>query len=988
MAVYDKEKEADLKPKDKDQGFYDDAFNKQVDNDFSLDDEAGMEERAGLENGFFRNINGGVASKENGVLRAGRRAGGLVSGFKKYKKTAIGGGIVASIVGTLMAGFFNILTFKTSFIHQIVDQRFGNRVSSIMETRFNRLVSSYIIQTSRGLGPDNLCERRVSSDCRMNYQGLVAPMFKSMFDTRFEEKLAARGIVVEYDKNNRTGVVRYPGGIADIAPDGSPNEIIERRGGKFSFAQILDDAIKDTSEKDFRLKNLWLRLSGRSYAERRGVKKFCWVGCKTRDEIDSKKVSAANRLKIAIVTRAPFSTSVKVTLACLIDDCTDAEFRSKRTTALLTRFEDEVGEAAVQEILDSTKPRAAKNFLMEKMLVSLMGDTAGKAVAASSSKAIPVIGWIFLFDAVHSIDQKIDDNSFSRWVAQMHLQQYMDFYVLQRTLSDEGVAGVQTAEEVGAVAAQFDDFEDSRLYQGSFTASPADLREVQLSEGESSYCADPVLPAAGEPCEDMKIFKQAAFERWRDNSVVSGALDSVFFAYEQGGPVSPENIVGAIRGSFDSLLGSVTTAALSLIPGFTNLVAGVQQEVFEVAVQYLLKPPIDAEDVGARFFDATVAGADVFSNSVIRDVLGGQTVERSVVQSEVGALLDEDKEEFKSKPLFDRIADTSNPYSLVNRVAVSTDAWGVKEDIYSGTRTLASVLNPIKAIGSIFGSTGVVHAQSSESQENIPNGAFGNAQYSISDEVLQSDPEALTDERCGELNELREESVEYDEDTGEPIYDMSNPCMLDEAILESIGCYFNNDLCPDVSGTLSAITPGAQGPQNLEYPPNLDRTPNSEGYLTMPESPEGIYEFSQGAPDRSRCGSEALTGVIYTVAKRWRQKYPNSKIIVGDLNEEIGHKSHMNGIDVDITVEGTPDAANTASDPTSKYSTELGLMFADTGIIQVIFYNDVRAQTAFNQYVAQYNLAGRMGPYPGHANHFHVRIDSKYEGVPSGKCAS
>jgi murein endopeptidase len=154
----------------------------------------------------------------------------------------------------------------------------------------------------------------------------------------------------------------------------------------------------------------------------------------------------------------------------------------------------------------------------------------------------------------------------------------------------------------------------------------------------------------------------------------------------------------------------------------------------------------------------------------------------------------------------------------------------------------------------------------------------------------------------------------------------------------------------------------------------------------MPESPDGTYVFSTGTPERSRCGSQQLIAAIYTASSRWKQEFPDSTVVVGDLNEEEGHASHVNGVDVDITVIGTPDAANTAEDPTATGSIRLAELFADTGIINVIGYQDNRVISAYANYAATNNLPGVVQPWDGHADHFHVRIADEFRGPYSGSC--
>lgn len=146
------------------------------------------------------------------------------------------------------------------------------------------------------------------------------------------------------------------------------------------------------------------------------------------------------------------------------------------------------------------------------------------------------------------------------------------------------------------------------------------------------------------------------------------------------------------------------------------------------------------------------------------------------------------------------------------------------------------------------------------------------------------------------------------------------------------------------------------------------------GYYRMPPAPNNEYIFASNTPDEHRCGSKKLVDILYDIGIKWHQRYPNSRLNIGDLNA-TGHKSHKNGIDVDI---GTEDRSAAHMSGNAEKSKEMGRLFADTGVIKYIFYNDSSVQNDFNNYVQQKGLPGRMQHEPGHADHFHVRILEDY----------
>ncbi len=177
-------------------------------------------------------------------------------------------------------------------------------------------------------------------------------------------------------------------------------------------------------------------------------------------------------------------------------------------------------------------------------------------------------------------------------------------------------------------------------------------------------------------------------------------------------------------------------------------------------------------------------------------------------------------------------------------------------------------------------------------------------------------------------------------------------------------------------GTTTGGTPDGSGGSpppsagSLNYPPNLGNA-DSLGYYQMPIALNGEYIFNGGTCAAQRYGKRELTGVIYTVALNWKDKYPDSRLMVGDLNAS-GHASHANGIDVDIFTSNRSGADVRGS---KERNIELGKMFVNTKLIDMIFFNDSQVNAAVTAYARQNNLPLTvMKSWPGHDDHFHVRI--------------
>lgn len=182
----------------------------------------------------------------------------------------------------------------------------------------------------------------------------------------------------------------------------------------------------------------------------------------------------------------------------------------------------------------------------------------------------------------------------------------------------------------------------------------------------------------------------------------------------------------------------------------------------------------------------------------------------------------------------------------------------------------------------------------------------------------------------------------------------------------------------------------------IQYPPNLQKCPGApDGYYKMPDATDGSYKF-YSTPNH-HCGSKELIGVLYTVAKNWKQKYPQGWLDIGDMNA-AGHASHKWGIASDINAHPRPDkiAANmTLGNYDQAATIVLGKMFVDTDMLAEIWYNDAKVNSEVLKYAkgppeksSLYKPTkactecskdvGGMRPLPLHDNHFHVDIDRDY----------
>lgn len=175
---------------------------------------------------------------------------------------------------------------------------------------------------------------------------------------------------------------------------------------------------------------------------------------------------------------------------------------------------------------------------------------------------------------------------------------------------------------------------------------------------------------------------------------------------------------------------------------------------------------------------------------------------------------------------------------------------------------------------------------------------------------------------------------------------------------------------PDVPHAVPSEIPGLISPSNIG-PVRVD------GYHEMPPAPNGEYRFQEDKP-YLHCASKPTIDVVYTWTAKMHKKFPNpeDQVEIGDLNGAVGHKSHKRGNDADLYSAGKTyfDMYEGDQEKTKIAFREL----ADTGGVDVIFYNDPEVIEDFNNYVKEHNLPGRMEWAENHDRHAHLRTRPEY----------
>lgn len=229
--------------------------------------------------------------------------------------------------------------------------------------------------------------------------------------------------------------------------------------------------------------------------------------------------------------------------------------------------------------------------------------------------------------------------------------------------------------------------------------------------------------------------------------------------------------------------------------------------------------------------------------------------------------------------------------------------------------------------------------------------------------------------------------------------------ILDDLVIPAKGLVGTSTLNPKNGGEKNAFNERLYKPQKqlqkdivannkqikkVATPKAIKPTNKRNGYVQLPANNDLYYIYGSdkantgdggSTPSYQRYGKPVLVAMFQNVAIKFNKLYPETKLVVGDLNAIEGHTSHKNGLDIDVYGQNRMVAdmrGNNRNGQSIERTVALGKLFMDTKKIDVIFYNDPVVIRQVNAYAKKNNLPGHMeASNASHEFHFHVRIKGK-----------
>ena len=750
---------------------------------------------------------------------------------RRWKRVAIGAGLFGLFGGTVGLIFFFLPTLRVAHLVNNIEGRFMGVAGNAIEQRAERLFSEYVRR--RAFPIAQTCGNLVNPNCNAPFdpgQGYASRLYTNWSNARVEQKLFTdKGMRIEYNRGNQTYTIFRANGNAVDFLNKADFEL-----GDFDGQDVNRNELRREIRKALKELTLWDRVMIRGPVRRLAKTKWnirwCFFACNTRDSIRESTFNTSQKLKLKMIERtiAPFSDRLAVYFTCAVSDCTHTEYLRNRSQTLANAVESLTPDNLNTVTADLNRNnRRLSRVLVDKVFTRIFSRSAG----STASAAVPVVGIIYIVDALNEVDKKLYEGAISEFISDNAAAQYADFFLNFRVHHDEGIDGQLALDEVGAQSQIFDGLEGSLVYQREF-GNGSYNREVL---DEQYACADEQPIPEGElVCEERKVGKESGYDSWRQSDAAKLISAIVLGGYRCGFLQAPSIATGnnctpgsgfdtgwpvdagihAIFSTFESIVGAVANVligALRLIPLVGDLIDWFTERLGDIMLWILqLFFPFIQTGVGPgnQVFDDFYAGANVVGNDFAKGLedpisgelygIGGKKLTDEEVQENLTYLGNVKSEDFRQESLYVRLLSPDNPSSLLSIIAGSAP---INTTLAEMPRMILSFLSPLN----IFSGLGQmaanpIYAQGLYQYQGDP---FGIDQYgfAVDDPTFDLDPEEISEDSCmpgGELYEEWKEGIigdDPDETTvnGQVQNTRPNPCMLELTTVNVLGSWFTDE---------------------------------------------------------------------------------------------------------------------------------------------------------------------------------------------------
>jgi|GEM_PF-2033088 len=873
----------------------------------------------------FRSNNNGTGQRPRSIR--GRLA-------RKYRTYLIFSAVLGGITGLIVTAFLILLPLKIeSFITNIEDHFMSlpaDAEEGEVDNLFTRYMTVHVFPALRSCGArstaviDRHCNAYLNNTFTGGTSNPVKALWRGWRNANFENKLATKyQIEFQLDRsaNGRRGqwYLKTPGIAGKGDPIGADGAGL---GAEFQKASRAD--LRAAIKTQTRWYNVMIRYKYRRLLDEKYGIKDCVVYCGIRDSIASSKANVKYAAKMFLIERVvgPRNAALASVLSCILlatngcdgkaptTVCAEAEstcdeMAGEGETVAAANVEEAVGEASagfgsetasklIGLISDVREAGGAQSYAINKVISQFISEGGED----ETEDDVPIVGEMAM------LNQGLDfvneaggaGNKLQYFAYLVNVQAAVSVFRLFQTYADEIHTGHANGTEVGSFTQALEPGDQcesgiehcsGRPVNGTAGADETPLYGSLIS-GESS----PVHPSTylcnnGKPVPSGKLVcpeEDLGAKNQTISSIDSVLSDTGILAIAQAYESSPvATVFNALQSAAGYVAGTILSGAedvLNLID--PSLIASAKSEagsIFKSIVDDIIPSPFSPDESAGRTGDMIMAGSDASASDYAHTGEGGEQLTPAEAASITQQQENETKQEFQGEPLFAQLFSTSDPDSMISRIAMAMpfSLSGLPSDI-------VSFLNPIKNISGSFASLFSSTLSAATPAQADP---FGITQYGYPPGTIPSHPEAYWNANCsdnpaqGYQNNANYASNNWNNDTttdpenGQPVNTTTNPCMLIESAVGSAGAIYDSSLLTSDDLADTTGSSGTTGPaptpssgnaetiaQQILSNKNIDLTSFSPSVL------QDVQDAAAGKPGTAGAmTSAAILNLIETVGQ-------------------------------------------------------------------------------------------------------------------------
>lgn len=899
------------------------------------------------------------------------------SKIKKRASIAVASLGVTAAIGVLV-GFLMLPLKIVSFVGMIED-RAGAAVNADMDAASEHLLSGFIRHNVLPALNTKRCKSTlIDPTCVVAPKSTnpVRKMYSAWAQNRVQYDMAKNtGIIVGINPTTKKYYMTVKG--RDV---GTSDQWEKVRRGEITLKDLdaydaSSATIKRTLKENTKSHQVWLRYKYWRLLKQRGVKP-CVFACtpivgdkvaKLQEKIEDRRM--AGRLMIVSRVSNVVGESYGLFLGCVMDpDTCDTKLSaSTNGTEPKTKFQQNLDiklnayiAAHGAEKLSKISERA-KNLrelgvggytadLIASHVGGFFGGEAGKAATRTTvGKAVPFIGWVSLaIDMRHFMriaPELIKDVRYASSAA-ASLSLFATYQSAASEIKSGNVDNIAVGDLSDTLSAKYDMTSHPvyGLYQTSINSSPASSMS-QLLSGKAFAATE--VSSWSFPCDDGKRISSGKYECYEENFQSTGALGMGEDAARKSCSVLPnceamffeipiiDPILEFAHGVYKAILSGLTAPVnlafektCGVLPKCPALLGGITKApaaVFNWFMQGAL-PNQWVNPSGGRNLAMSTAGAQIGFEKAHMVDNGAAPITNELYAEIQQQSITEKNAEFRGKPFFARLGDTSTPYSLISRISLAMPS----QQTMASSSLMGVLSNPFDRFGSALGGF-MPDGSGSAAGTPLPATLFGikhygyslgNAPAGVAKSELDSYgrpkfPDVYWDAHC-EGRDFKKEYLEKmtpDPDTMQATSRTTEPCLLIESSIQANGAKYDASFIPEGAANADAGT----SPTNTSDPGDLFGDSSTIPCYNDPATPE-LDTIPLGVQDGYHDMEKVPIAVcaVTSIASQAGESNPNDTYFIPKsdgmaiVNARMSEHFYKLGVDMakDSTIGGKPVVAS------------------------------------------------------------------------------